>query len=246
MAVIWQASGTLLGSTGADITPVNPAHATNDILVLQACSRVTTETLLTPSGWTILAGPTNASTIWRSYWFWIRATSGAMANPLCDWSAATGQKYGRVHNIRGAITTGNPFAASAVTAGTADPGSATGITTTAANQFVFTLGLVADNLATAVTVTATDPATFTSRTYTIIATGNDAGSFFQDASRTNIGATGAVSHDFNGVPLAWAILIGAVTVAEAGGDVFFENDICSIEDGIKANTAAGMDGVLIT
>ena len=215
MAVTWQATGTLLGSTGADITPVNPAHATDDILILQACSRVTTETLLTPASWTLLAGPTNTGTIWRSYWFWIRATSGSMTNPLCDWSAATGQKYGVVHNVRGAIATGSPFAASAVTAGTADPGSATGVTTAVDSQFVLTLGLVADNLATAVTVTATDPASFTQRTYTTIATGADAGQFFTDAVRATAGATGAVSHDFNGVPLAWAILVGAITEAVA-------------------------------
>src|SRR3990167_1696747 len=107
MAAAWQASGTLLGSTGADITPVIPAHASNDILILMASSRTVTDTCLTPAGWTLLGGPTNL-TAWRTYVFYKRATSGAETNPLLDWTGS-GQKYGQVHTIRGAITTGSPF-----------------------------------------------------------------------------------------------------------------------------------------
>ena len=212
MAVAWQAHGTLLGSTGADITPVIPAHVLNDILICHSAARSNAVTLATPAGWTLLHGPSDSGTTWRSYIFWKRAAGSAETNPLNDWSAVTGEKYGHVSTLRGAITTGSPFAASAITSGTADPGVATGVTTTEANQFVLTRGLVADNAASAVTTTATDPASFTQRSYTTITTGADAGQFATDATRATAGATGNVSHDFNGVPLAWSILVAAITV----------------------------------
>lgn len=211
MTVNWQASGTLLGSTGADITPVNPAHATNDILILQAAARSNAVTLATPAGWTLIAGPIDQGTTWRTYWFRLRAASAAEANPLCDWSAVTGDKYGVVHNLRGATTTGNPFAATATTAGTADPGSATGVTTNQPNQFVASIGMSGDNVANGFTsLTSTDPASYTVRSYTVITTGADAGRWLADATRTTAGATGNLSHDFNGAPLIWSILVAAV------------------------------------
>src|SRR5687767_6664793 len=113
MAVAWQASGTLLGSTGADITPVNPAHASLDVLLLHAVARSNAVTLATPSGWNAIAGPIDQGTTWRHYWFWKRAAGAAETNPLCDWSATTGDKYGVVHCFRGAIASGNPIEASA-------------------------------------------------------------------------------------------------------------------------------------
>jgi len=211
MTVIWQASGTLLGSTGADITPVNPAHAADDILVLQAAARSNTVTLLTPSGWTLKSGPIDSGTTWRTYWFWKRATSAAETNPLCDWSAATGDKYGVVHNLRGATNTGDPFAAFAATAGTADPGSATGVTTNQPNQYVASVGMSGDNVATGFTsLTSTDPASYSVHAYTTITTGADAGKWLADANRVTAGATGSLSHDFNGAPLVWSILVAAV------------------------------------
>ena len=211
MAVTWQASGTLLGSTGADITPVNPAHIADDILVLQAAARSNAVTLATPSGWTAIAGPIDQGTTWRTYWFYKRAAGSAEANPLCDWSAVTGDKYGVVHNLRGAKKTGSPFAATATTAGTADPGSATGVTTTVANQYVASIGMSGDNVATGFTsLTGTDPASYTVHDYTTITTGADAGKWLADATRATAGATGALSHDFNGAPLVWSILVAAV------------------------------------
>jgi hypothetical protein len=221
MAPAWQASGTIVASTGIDITPVNPAHVADDILVLETLaahlSLPCNQTCLTPSGWTLLAGPVDApGGLLRSYWFWVRATSGAMTNPLCDWSATGTGKYAVVHNIRGAITTGNPFAAQATTTfGATDPAAATGVTTTEASQYLCSIGCSGDNLATAVTITATDPATWTARNYQVSGTGDDAGVWMSDATRATVGATGNVSHDFNAAPLKSAILIAAV-LAPAG------------------------------
>lgn len=205
MAVAWVSTGTLLGSTGADITPVIPTHTTDDILLLQAASRVTTETCATPSGWTLIDSV--IGTNWRSYVFYIRAAVAGTTNPLCDWSAATGQKYGVVHVVRGALTSASPFAVAFISTDTADPSVVAPITTTVTNQYVALIGLVADNAATAVTVTnPTDPVTWTQRSYTTIATGNDAGQFFADGVKSVAGTTGNLTADFNGAPLSWAAL----------------------------------------
>lgn len=215
MAAAWQASGTLLGSTGADITPVNPAHAPGDILVLMACSRDTTETLATPSGWTAEESAIDV-TNWRGYTFWKRATTSSETNPLCDWSAAVGEKYGQVHNIRGAITTGNPFAGSVADGDLTDPiVTLTGVTTTLANQLVVVIALGSDNASSSVTVTATNPSSFTQRHFSTIITGADATGSFHDAVRATAGATGAVTLDHNSTMPAEYVFLGAVLDAEA-------------------------------
>jgi hypothetical protein len=210
VAAAWQASGTLLGAlTTADVTPVIPAHQADDILICITANRVITNTCATPAGWTLLQGPVD-ETAWRSYVFWKRATSGAETNPLCDWTATSADKYAQVHTIRGAVTSGSPFAAQSWTDGAADPAVATGVTTTADSQFVCSLGLCADNLSTSATVTATDPASWTLRHHTVIGTGADATGFFYDGVRATAGATGNVSHDFNAAPLHWGILVAAI------------------------------------
>jgi hypothetical protein len=222
VAVAWQASGTLLGSTGADITPVNPAHQADDILILHAWARSTAVTLTTPSGWTAIAGPIDQSTTMRNYWFWKRAASGAETNPLCDWSATTGDKYGVVHNVRGAIASGNPIEASATTAGTASPGVATGVTTLTAAALVCSIGMSTDNTLSAVAATATDPSALTQRDFEAIGTGADAAMWISTANRALAGATGNVSHAFTGAVLAWGILVAAIAeeVAAAGPESY--------------------------
>lgn len=212
----WQASGTLLGAlTTTDVTPVWPAHAADDIGICITANRVITNTCATPANWTLLFGPVD-ETAWRSYVFWKRATSGAETNPLCDWTATSADKYAQVHTIRGAITTGSPFAASAWTDGAADPAVCTGVTTTELSQRVIALGLQADNLGQVSSVTATDPATWTERHDSIIGTGADAGGFLYEEVRATIGATGNVSVDFGAAPLHWGILVAAILDAVAG------------------------------
>ena len=212
MAVSWFGTGTLLGSTGADITPTLPAStAANDILICMAASRDVTETCLTPSGWTLKSGPTD-NTAWRVYVFYKRAAGGD-ANPLLDWSAAVGEKYGQVHAVRGAITSGDPFAAAALTVDLTDPIVSTGVTTTAANQYVMAVGIGSDNASASVTVTATDPATWTQRHYSTIMTGADAAGSFHDQVRATAGATGNVTNDHNSTMPAMGVFVAAVTEA---------------------------------
>lgn len=216
MAAAWQASGTLLGAlTTNDVTPVIPTHQADDILICITANRVTTNTCSTPSGWTLLHGPIDA-TNWRTYVFWIRATSGAMTNPLCDWTATSADKYAQVHTIRGAITTGSPFAGSALLADVTDPiAAASGVSTAAASQLVAVVGIGSDNASASVTVTGTDPSSFTQRHFSTIATGADATGSFHEATRASAGAVGTVTLDHNSTMPAMGFLVAALTDAPA-------------------------------
>lgn len=210
MPAAWQASGTLLGSTGADITPVWPAHQANDIGILVASSRVITETLTGPAGWTGQHGP-NDVTAWRTYVYWKRATSGAETNPLCGWSAAVGEKYGQIHTVRGAKTSGNPFTGSILNPDLTDPiVTGSGVTTVVANQLVIVVGIGSDNASASVVVTSTDPATYTQRHFSTIITGADATGSFHDAIRATAGATGVITLDHNSTMPAMAVFVAPV------------------------------------
>lgn len=213
MAVTYQASGALTGAINtATVTPPVPAHAVGDILICITSNRVITNTCPTPAGWTLLTGPVD-TTAWRSYVFYIRATTTNTTAPLCAWTTTSADKYAQVHSLRGAIASGSPFAASAWTAGATDPAVATGVTTLTANQYVCLLGMQADNLAAVSTYVATNPATLTERHDSTIATGADAGGFFADGVRATAGATGNVTVDFSAAPLHWGILVAAISDA---------------------------------
>jgi len=207
----WQASGTLLGAlTTADVTPVIPTHAADDILICITANRVLTNTCSTPSGWTLLHGPIDV-TGWRTYVFWLRAASGAETNPLCDWTATSADKYAQIHTIRGAITSGSPFAASILSADLTDTIASTGVTSSEANQLVAVVGVGSDNAsASMVSVVATDPSSFTQRHFSTIPTGLDATGWFFDATRSAAGATGTVTQDFNSTMPAAGVLVAAI------------------------------------
>lgn len=212
MPADWQASGTLLGvaGTGADISPVWPTHAIGDIGILLAASRDATQTCLTPSGWNLLAGPTGL-TAWKAYAFWKRAASGAEGNPLCDWNAQTVDRYGQIHTIRGAISDGNPFVNPILHGDVTDPIVFTGgITTVQQKQLVIVAGIGSDNASASVTVTATDPASFTERHFSTITTGADATGTFHGAVRTDTGETGNITLDHNSTMPAFIALVAGI------------------------------------
>lgn len=209
MPAAWQASGTLLGSTGADITPVIPAHQADDLLLCLAASRSTTETCLTPSGWNALLSPRD-TTAWRAYLFWKWAASGAETNPLLDWSAATGEKYGQVHTIRGAGRIfADPFDDSVFFADATDPISGTGCTSIPAfgDDLLIIVGIGSDNASTSVAVSDTASRTYTERHFSTIATGADATGWFHDAPASGGfgGNQDTVTCDFNSTMPAAAV-----------------------------------------
>ncbi len=196
MAVAWQATGTLQASTGADITPVNPSHLANDILLLVAWVRGTSA-LTTPSNWTLITSVTNGAGI-TVYWYWKRATTAAETNPLCDFGSATGDKYAVVHCIRGARKVGNPYQAFAAEQTTTDPDPLASVTTTEANSLIVFTAAVLDNLATGVTVTAdVAPTTIAQRNYQTSATGSDGGCGIATDVKATAGAI-VVTRDFTG------------------------------------------------
>jgi len=211
MPAAWQASGTLLGAlTTADVTPVIPTHAADDILICITANRNLANTCSTPAGWTLLHGPID-NTTWRTYVFWKRAASGAETDPLCDWTATSSDKYAQVHTIRGAITTGSPFAASVLHVDLTVNIVSTGVTSTETNQLVVVVGIGSDNASSSmVSVTATDPSSFTQRHFSTITTGADATGWFFDATRATAGATGDVTQDFNQTMPAGGVLVAAI------------------------------------
>jgi hypothetical protein len=211
MPAAWQATGTLLGSTGANISPVWPSHAAGDAGIVLASSRVTTETCTTPAGYALIRGPID-TTAWRTYVFFKYAATAAEANVSLAWSAAVGEKYGQVHTLRGADTLGaHPFADNILSADTVDTIASTGVTSTLPNQLIIVVGIGSDNASASMTsVAGTDPAAYSQRSYTTIATGADATGWFFDAARTTAGATGTVTQDFNSTMPAAGVFVAAV------------------------------------
>jgi hypothetical protein len=219
MPAAWQASGTLLGSTGADITPVIPTHANGDLLILLGSSRVTTETCATPAGWTVLFGATN-TTAWRSYCWYRKAISAAETNPLLDWSAAVGEKYGQVHTIRGAdhlrLQGGSldPFSDSAFAGDVTDSIVTAGCASVvAADHLVIVVGIGSDNASASVVVTDSGGGrTYTQRHFSTITTGSDACGWFHDSTVTGSNQ-GNITCNFNSTMPAATVLGAAIRPA---------------------------------
>jgi hypothetical protein len=208
MPAAWQATGTLLGSTGADITPTNPSHVKDDVLILHAWARTTGITMVTPSGWDTLHDIDFGT---RHWWFWKRALAAGTTNPLCDFSSATGDKYAVVHCFRGCVDVGNPYFGAAIvdylaTTGSgspANPGGAEG----PQNSLAVMMGFSSDNLVTAISTIATDPATLTQRSVTSVSTGSDSTQFIATGLKSATGNTGLTTVSFTGAPSNWGTLL---------------------------------------
>lgn len=196
MAAAWQASGALLQSGTSQVVPSNPAHQADDILIVQTTRQHLTQTV-SVSGWTLLAGPVRGASLISTYWFWVRATSGAMTNPTCVWTGGNNTTFGIVHNVRGAFDPADPFSVVAARQDQVDPFIVSGITTLTAGELVCVVGATRDQPATGLTVTATDPAAFTQRDYQENSLGGNITTTFHDAIRTSPGSTGDITIDFN-------------------------------------------------
>lgn len=107
-----QAVGATASSAGgANVTVVAPAHQTDDILLLcvQNYSNANLTFNQNTAGYALLdwAGGTNRS----CNVYWVRATSSSMTNPSV--TCNTNHQICCIVNIRGCITTGNPWDVSA-------------------------------------------------------------------------------------------------------------------------------------
>jgi hypothetical protein len=216
MAVLYQASGSIAASTGADVTPAWPTHVADDIGIAHVFYRSQSPTVATPSGWTLLSGPYDGGASTRHYWFWKRAAGASETNPLMDKSAATGDTYARIYTIRGAWTGGNPFEGIEPSShDTSDPVSITGVTSLTANALIFGMVGEADDDANDFTVSATDPAAF-SQDNELSTTGADGLMGRFNASRTAAGATGSISINWQTAPDGGATLVVAIGDSSAG------------------------------
>lgn len=198
----------------ADGTLTLPTHQTNDILIMHTWRRSLTNTVLTPSGWTLIAGPWN-STAERHYVFGRRAASGSETNPLLDWSATSGDLYALCVSYSGAVTTGTAWeVVGATQTGTSNNPSLTGITTLTADALVVVCFGYGDNnnAANGYALTATDPAAFAEH-FVLSAVGADGTIGFSEAARATAGATGniAVAGQTTTAGDGWGALVIALT-----------------------------------
>jgi hypothetical protein len=157
----------------------------------------------------------DSGTLGAHYVFWKRAASGAESNPTIATSVSA-DKYAQAFVISGCVTTGTPFDlnGSAVYWGWGGPTDPDTITTgspatAGADRLVVICGADADDTAASVTITATDPATFTSPTngWVESATGADGSLFVQYATKASAGSIGAPTLDFSATPDGWAIAV---------------------------------------
>lgn len=184
-------------NAGADPTVTLPAHAENDILLLATVVRSNTATVATPAGWTQIGSPTVRGTTATYQFFWIRAGTTTVTDPLIDRTGTTGDVYAAVINYRNATSIGDPWEVKGtVTTGTADPSVITGITTLTNDSLVVVAVPGEDNNNGSIATTGTNPAAYTEH-YVESAAGADGVVTFSEAVRTTAGATGNVSVDWN-------------------------------------------------
>ena len=203
MAVPTFISASAIGNSTAgsfSITvPISPAHQADDILLVISWYRASA-TVLTPTGYTEAATALRGTT--RYYTHWKRATSGAEADPLFDYTG-TDDGFGLMCVYRGVRTTGNPYdVLGAFASGTAEPATLTEITTLVANALVVALIGGEDNTGTGMTMTATNPAAFTEH-YAESPTGTDGAVALGEAERVTAGATGNISAAFGATVVGW-------------------------------------------
>jgi len=113
--------------------------------------------------------------------------------------SSTGQQWARVWCYGDGVTTGTAFYNHEEEEMLTDPDTLPGISTTADNDLVIIVCSESDNLITAATVTATNPAAFTlNGAFTPSSLGNDLVMFGYSATRTTAGATGTITIDPSG------------------------------------------------
>ncbi len=138
-AVIWQAVGLQVNSTGAAVSPVWPSHLANDIgiMIVETGGDGTTTTA---NGWTHITGSpvvdvaTTAGS--KLNILWRRAATNAEATVATN--TGVDHQIAQIYTFRGAIETGNPWDVIATGIKTAASVTATApsVTTTVANTLV--------------------------------------------------------------------------------------------------------------
>lgn len=189
----WQASSAIAASNGPDVTVTLPAHATNDILLLQVVVRDVNDTITWPAGWTQIATVDRGTTA-RYWWAWKRAASNAETNPLVNKNTTNGDTYAAVSTYRGAITTGDPWEVKGTpNTSTAAGHVLNGITTLTAESLIVASLCGENNSAASTTYSATNPTSLAQVLYVESGTSANGACAAGAGARTTTGATGNVT-----------------------------------------------------
>lgn len=202
MAVTLSAEGAVASTTTATVTPVLPAHATGDILIVQTVSWGPNTTgvgngaglYTTTTGWAsvgnvnIGAGGESGSLI--ETW-WKRAASSAETDPVFITSGGdTGNDTcyaARGYTISGAVSSGNPWRQQVASPSySAANGSIPGLNASQSGDLIVAFLASSDNQGA-----GNAPTGFTGNTAVTTATGTDAG--FRSVYKTSTGALASTS-----------------------------------------------------
>lgn len=223
-APVLQAEGTIAAVTSGGVTPTNPAHQADDILVAAAMGWVPNSAaspvaaIAAPSGWTKITeaglGTVGDETGWIA-WFWKRAASGSETNPTFDrpagWDTGVDSCYAaRVWCIRGCATTGDPWdeaEASAVHTGT--NGAVAAITVSGSERLVIHFAISSDDNSMSA------PTGWTNGTSSGSITGTDANS--QTFRKDNQSSSTSADASSSGAPAAGGYAFLGVSFKPAGG-----------------------------
>lgn len=191
-APTWQANGSPTATATLDNrTPTLPAHATDDILVVAAIKNDAGNLTIT-AGWNVLGAPESNLNMSTGLW-WKRAASGAEANPTVTSSTladASNVLVADSFNIRGCITTIDPFEAGAWSG---SPVSSTAvlssaITTLGADRMVVCFALIDDDTGHSGT-----PVGWTNQEDVTTATGGDAAIVIHSIEKAAAGSVAQVT-----------------------------------------------------
>lgn len=247
-APVWRSAGTVAtSSSDANITPGLPSGYQSGDILLITYNGLTAADHTTPAGYTeVTSSPRTDSFGGYEGVCWKRATSSESAPTIKAYQA-------RIHAISGCISTGSPIDATAVTdqsSGGTTSVSATGITTTAADDMVFVY-VCAGNVSTTVSAeTNSNLASFAERTDDGTAQG--LGMAIATGGKTTAGATGTTTATLSttGTPVTWVIglLAGSGTSTVNGADGSSNIvDTAIVQANVPgADTGAGVDTATVT
>lgn len=200
----FQAATAVAHDTDGSVTVTLPAHQAGDILLFMCMSPSVTDTMSAPSGWTAVTGYPIHSTgtgLMTGFLFWLRATSSSETNPTGVSDETVANLFCMVATYRGVIQSGSPFDATGAASmsdpiGFPDPIGISEVTSTTAKCLIVAVLAGHGDPTPGMTVTSTDPATYTEHVETSTG-GDDAVFLFSEGAQSAAGSSGGVTVDFD-------------------------------------------------
>lgn len=248
-APVWRSAGTVVKSSGdTALTPGLPTgYQANDILVM-TYNGFTRSDYSTPSGWTeVTSSPRTDVFGGFEGVCWKRATGSESAPTISTAQMA------RIHAISGCIATGSPVDASAVTdqsGGSTSAVSATGVTTTAADDMVFVYVCAGSSNTTVSGWTNSNLVSLTERTDDGTTPGF--GLAAATGSKTTAGAIGTTTATLSSAqfPVTWVVALkagsGTTTVNGTDGSTNIV-DTAIVQSNVPVgDLGGGLDSATVT